>query len=125
MWWHSWLSHCTKSWKVAVSIPYGVRISHCHNPSGRTMAVKSTYTLTEMSTFLGDKDGRCLGLTTLPHSCADCHEIWEIQPPGTLRSCPDLYRFCFTFTHNSVLLLLHVIYCTYFGHFRSAPLLPL
>ena len=28
--------------------------------------------------------------TTLPPSCADCLEIWEPQPPGTLRACPDL-----------------------------------
>jgi len=34
--------------------------------------------------FLGSKGGRCGGLTTLPHSCADCLEIWEPQPPGTL-----------------------------------------
>ena len=40
--------------------------------------------------FLGGKGGRCLGLTTLPHSYADCLEIWEPQPPGTLRACPDL-----------------------------------
>ena len=24
----------------------------------------------------------------LPHSRADCLEIWEPQPPGTLRACP-------------------------------------
>jgi hypothetical protein len=35
--------------------------------------------------LLGGKRGRCLGLTTLPPSCADCLEIWELQPPGTLR----------------------------------------
>ena len=29
-------------------------------------------------------------LTTLPPSCADCLEIWEPQPPGTLRACPGL-----------------------------------
>jgi len=34
--------------------------------------------------------GRCVGLTTLPHSYADCLEIWEPQPPGTLRACPGL-----------------------------------
>ena len=34
--------------------------------------------------FLGGKGGRCVGLTTLPSSCADCLEIWENQPPGTL-----------------------------------------
>jgi hypothetical protein len=33
---------------------------------------------------------RCVGLTTLPPSRADCFEIWEPQPPGTLRACPGL-----------------------------------
>ena len=40
--------------------------------------------------FLGGKGGRCVGLTTLPPSCAECLEIWEPQPPGTLRACPGL-----------------------------------
>ena len=40
--------------------------------------------------FLGAKGGRCVGLTTLPPSCADCLEIWEPQPPGTLGACPGL-----------------------------------
>jgi len=40
--------------------------------------------------FLGVKGGRCVGLTTLPPSCADLLEIWEPQPPGTLRACPGL-----------------------------------
>jgi len=35
--------------------------------------------------FLEDKGCRCVGLTTLLPSCADCFEIWEPQPPGTLR----------------------------------------
>ena len=43
------------------------------------------------------KGGRCVGLTTLPPSCAGCLKIWEPQPPGTLRACPDLYRDRFTF----------------------------
>jgi hypothetical protein len=42
--------------------------------------------------FLGGKGNWCIGLTTLPPSCAHCHEIWEPQPPGTLRACPGLYR---------------------------------
>jgi hypothetical protein len=107
--WRSWLRHCTTSRKVAGSI------FHCHNPFGRTMALGSTQALTEMSLlfffscttalgglwhpenrnkyqeyFLGGKGGRCLGLTTLPPSCADCLEIWEPQPPGTLTACPGL-----------------------------------
>jgi len=80
--------------KVAGSIPDGIiGIFHSHNPSGRTMALGSNQPLTEMSTreyFLRGKGGRCVGLTTLPPSCADFLEIWEPQTPGTLRACPGL-----------------------------------
>jgi len=58
------------------------------------MALGLTQSLTEMSTkniSLGrGKGGRFVGLTTLPPSYADCLEIWEPQPPGTLRACPGL-----------------------------------
>ena len=40
--------------------------------------------------FLGGKVGRCVGLTTLPPSCAYRFEIWEPQHSGTLRACPGL-----------------------------------
>ena len=60
------------------------------------MALGLTQLLTEMSTrsiSWRGKGGRCVGLTTLPSSCADSLEIWELQPPGTLRPCPPgLYR---------------------------------
>jgi len=36
------------------------------------------------------KDGWCVGLTTLPPSCAEYLEIWEPHPPGTLRACTGL-----------------------------------
>jgi hypothetical protein len=32
----------------------------------------------------------CVGLTTLLPSCADCLELWEPQPPVTLRAYPGL-----------------------------------
>jgi len=38
----------------------------------------------------GGKGGRCVKLTTLPPSCADCIEIWERQPPGILWASPGL-----------------------------------
>jgi hypothetical protein len=60
------------------------------------MALGLTQPLTEMSTrniYLRGKGGRCVGLTTLPPSFAE-FEIWEPQPPGTLRACPGLYRDC-------------------------------
>jgi len=37
-------------------------------------------------------------LTTSPPSCAECHEIWEPKPPGTLWATPGLLRDSFTFT---------------------------
>ena len=91
--WHSWLRHCITSRKVAGSIPDGViGIFHQHNPSGRTVALGLTQPLTEMSTrnISWGKGSRCIGLTTLPPSCADCLEIWEPQPPETLWACPGL-----------------------------------
>ena len=59
--------------KVAGSIPGGVIvIFHRHNPSCRTMALGSTQPLIEMNTtnISWGKGGRCVGLTTLPPSCA-------------------------------------------------------
>ena len=38
---------------------------------------------------LGGKGARCVGLSALP-PCPDCLEMWEPQPPGTLRVCPGL-----------------------------------
>jgi hypothetical protein len=46
-----WLRHCATNRKVAGSIPdYVTGIFHCHNPSGRTMALGLTQPLTGMST---------------------------------------------------------------------------
>jgi hypothetical protein len=55
-------------------------------PMGLTQTYKNEY----QEYFLVGKGGRCMGLTTLPPSCADCLEIWESQPTGTLRACPGL-----------------------------------
>jgi len=40
----------------------------------------------------GGKGGRCLGLTNLPPSCAECLEICEPKPPGTLASDRNEYQ---------------------------------
>jgi hypothetical protein len=79
MQWHSWLRHCATSRKVMGLIP-----------SRRILVLWLTRPLTEMSTeniSFEDSGGRCIRLTTLPPSCADCLKIWEPQPPGTLRAC--------------------------------------
>jgi len=44
----------------------------------------------EPGIFSGGKSGRCVRRTTLPPSCADCLEIWEPQPSGTLRVCKGI-----------------------------------
>ena len=81
--WRSWLRHCATSQKVVGSIPDGViGIFHWHK------SFWPHYGPGEY--FLGVKSGRCVGLTTLPPSCADCLEIWEPQPPGTLWACSGL-----------------------------------
>jgi len=54
---------------------------------------------------VGGKGGRCVGLTPLPPSCADCLEIWDPQPPGTHRACPGLYWDCCTFLQSCLYLL--------------------
>jgi hypothetical protein len=59
-------------------------------PSGLTTALGVNSASNKNGIFPGGKGGRCLGLTTLPPSSADCLEIWEIQPPGTLRVCLSL-----------------------------------
>jgi hypothetical protein len=41
--------------------------------------------------LLWDKGGWCVGLTTLPPSCADCLEIWESEAPGTLRASTEIF----------------------------------
>jgi hypothetical protein len=64
------------------------------------MTLGSTQPLVEMSTrnIPGGKGGGCVGLTTSPPSRAECHEIWESKPPGTLWATPGLLRDSFTFT---------------------------
>jgi hypothetical protein len=63
---------------------FASRYYHRLNPFGRTVALGLTQPLTEMS--IRGKGGRGLGFITLPPSCADCLEIWEPQPAGTLQA---------------------------------------
>jgi len=56
------------------------------------MALGLTQPLAEMSTrnISWGEGGQCVGLITLPPSYADCLEIWEPHPPGTLRASTGL-----------------------------------
>ena len=106
------LGRCGKAFSpdfIFISVAFGrsrvrfpltsLEFFYVHNPSGRTVAlgadpVSNTNVYEEY--FLWGKGGRCVGLTTLPPSCADCLEIWYPQPPGTLWPAGSLYRDCFT-----------------------------
>ena len=66
------------------------------------MALGSTQPLVKMSTrnISWGKGGRCVRLTTLPHSCAESVlKIWEPKPPGTHWVTPGLLRNSYTFTY--------------------------
>jgi len=56
------------------------------------MALGLTQPLTKRvpEIFPGGKGSQCIGLTTLSPLCANCLEIGDRQPPGTLRACPGL-----------------------------------
>jgi len=73
---------------------------------------------------LGGKGGRCLGLTTLPASCAGCHEIWESQPPGTLKACKGIVLPFIMLSSESVRVLRSVqqyhIFLLYGEHISSS-----
>jgi hypothetical protein len=65
-----------RSWAQIPDVAIG--IFHSLNPYGHSVALESTLPLTEMSTWvvsLGGKGAWCMGLTTLPPSCANCLEI--------------------------------------------------
>ena len=62
----------------------------------------------------GDKGGRCVGLTTFPPSCASFLEIWEPQPPGTLRACPGLQWDCFNFTFTFTITFTFTFYLYFY-----------
>jgi hypothetical protein len=66
-------------------------------PSDPTLALGSTQPLVKMSTrnISWGRGGRCVRLT--PRSRAECHEIWEPKPLGTLWATPGLLRDSFTF----------------------------
>ena len=107
--WGSRLRHYATSWKVVSSIIDGVIvIFDWHNPSNRNVILGLSETVTEISTrciswgWRIGKRGRCVGLTTLPPSWADCHEIWDPQLPETLRACPGLYKDCFTWFYTKM-----------------------
>jgi hypothetical protein len=95
--WRSWLRHCATSRNLAGSIRNGVigifmDITHC-GPGVDSASNRNEY----QEYFLGDKSGRCVGPTTLTPSYADCHEIWERHPSGTLRAFPGVtlpFTFC-------------------------------
>ena len=77
--------------KVAGSISNGViGIFHWHLPHCGPGVDSASNRNEYQEYFLGGKGGRCVGLTTLPPLCADCLEIWEPQPPATLRASPGL-----------------------------------
>jgi hypothetical protein len=80
------------------------------------MALGSTQPPTEVGTtdIPVGKGGQCVGLTTLPNSCADSLEIRQLQSPGNLRVCPGLLQglLCDSFLEFNV----HCFSCVQRNH---------
>jgi hypothetical protein len=97
----TYVRHRATSRKFAGSIPDGVIGIFYWHPSGPSVPPPPGSTPKEMPPsnifFCVCKGGRCLGLTTLPPSRADCLVILEPQPPGTLGACLGPYMHCATF----------------------------
>jgi len=78
----------------------GGNFSNAIGPKGApTLALGSTQPLTEMSkrnAFWVVKAAGVLGLTNLSPSRANCQDIWEPQPSGTVSASLGLYRDCVT-----------------------------
>jgi hypothetical protein len=103
-----WLRHSATNRKVAGSIPDVVTGFFSLTESFRPHYGPGVDTAFQQKLipgiFPGGKGGQCVGLTTLPPSCADCLKIWEPQTPGTLRACQGLEWDSFTL-HPAVYVL--------------------
>ena len=93
--WRSWLRQCPKSSRGSDSRwchwNFSLKQSFCpHYGSG----VDSDSNINKYQEYLhGGKGGQCVGMTTFLPSCANCLEIREPQPPGTLRPVKACTRF--------------------------------
>jgi len=92
--WRSWLRHCDTSRKVTAFdsrwCHWNFLLTKSFQPHCDPGVDSASNRNEHQEYFLEGKGGRCVGLTTLPPSCADCLEIWEPQLLGTLRTCPGL-----------------------------------
>ena len=81
--------------------------------------------------YVGDKGGRCVGLTALPPACADCQEVWDLQSPGTTTASAGLTGIGYCCYCHYCSYLWYCWYCYYHHHHHHhhchepCPVLPL
>jgi hypothetical protein len=107
--WHSGLRHFATSRKVAGSIPHGIiGIFHSFPPHCGSGVDSASNRNEYQESLLEGKSGRCVGLTILPLSCADC-----------LRSSGGLNLWCFSFIRNDVLMSMAAFYTWKYVHVKE------
>ena len=124
------MRHCATSWKVAGLIPYDVTaVFHIYNPSGRNYGpgVNSSSKRNEYQEyFLGDKGGRCVGLTTyhLPVlSVLKSGSLNLLEPSGPVLACNGtalLLPLPFYSEGNTTYIYMY-IYIYIYIHTRASP----
>jgi hypothetical protein len=81
---------CLHVWEITVSEFPMVSLTSCFRPHYGPGVHSASNRNEYQECFLRGECGRCVGLTTLPPSCADCLEIVEPQRPGTLTACTGI-----------------------------------
>jgi hypothetical protein len=110
------LRYYATSWNVAGSIPDGVNgIFHSQYllPHHGLVVVSAANRKDYQNHFVGGKARWCIGLTVLPHSPADCLDILEPQPSGTLRACPGIAKLYFLTVVVMMILVVWRVYCLF------------
>jgi hypothetical protein len=86
------LGTALQTWRSRIRLEFSIDINHPINSDSN----RNEY----QEYFLGGKGGRCVGLTSLPPSYANCLQIWGLNLLESYGPVRGLYRDCLTWTQD-------------------------